>query len=131
MKFIKSFKIFESRSIENVSEEEVYNMLDTVEDIFLELKDIGFKLNYSGAFVSFSITKPMVGGINFYKVDSDVFDFVVRICNYLDTIDYMRFNKIMVESKKESDFFTLEEFENYAPNKLVSKIKIVYDEIKG
>jgi len=146
MKFIESFKIFESRYIKDVPKEEIYNMLDTVEDIFLELKDIGFDLSYSGTFVNFDITKKYrtIGGMNncFYQLDGDVFDVVVRICNYLDTIDYMKFNRIVVKSTKRNmndigrargnaEFFTLESFENHAPiDGSISNIIITYDEIR-
>ena len=110
--------------------------------IFLDLKDNGFALNYGGTFVNFRIDSK-----GFFELDNNVFDVVVRIYSYLDTIDYMKFNKIKIKSTPsqmyngrakgdqhtliDTHFSSLDDFEKYAPiGARLLKIEIKYDEIR-
>lgn len=83
MKYLKKFN--ENR----ISKEGLEEMLDTLDDMFLDVKDEGFELDYGGSLLNIRIHKPISSGNNMYsnrlfKI-SEISDTLHMIMSYLDT----------------------------------------------
>lgn len=83
-----------------MSKDEVNEIIDTIEDIFADIKDDGFVIEYTKdefqelGYLNLSISKPkstMLG--NRFKL-TDVSNTVEHLYNYLVSIDKLRFLKI-------------------------------------
>jgi len=85
MRYLKDYKLFENR----ISKERLEDMLDTLDEMFLDSKDEGFKLDYGGSLLNIRITKPVSSGFNMYsnrlfKI-TEISDTLHMIMSYLDT----------------------------------------------
>lgn len=94
MKYLKKY----NESL--MSKDEVNEIIDTIEDIFADIKDDGFVIEYTKdefqelGYLNLSISKPkstMLG--NRFKL-TDVSNTVEHLYNYLVSIDKLRFLKI-------------------------------------
>ncbi len=101
MKYLKKY----NESL--MSKDEVNEIIDTIEDIFADIKDDGFVIEYTkdefqelgthACYLNLSISKPkstMVGNMPTKFKLTDVSNTVEHLYNYLVSIDKLRFLKI-------------------------------------
>lgn len=97
MKYLKKYILFEGVSKEtklfessSLDKENIESMLDYIEDIFLELKDEGFVLDYSGHLLTLCIYRPNVGGKygNMPFKISEIAPTIKTMKNYLESVEF-------------------------------------------
>lgn len=91
---MKHLKRYNESFSERMTTEEINIMLDTIEDIFLDIKDDGFRLDYSGTVLNLSITKPkqtVLGDMGVKFNVSDISNTDIHLYNYLSTINKLDF----------------------------------------
>lgn len=114
MKYLKTYeanrmyigsKFANKKSATPDSKERLTKMLDTLDDMFLDCKDDGFKLDYSGNLLNIEITKPVNRGHNMYSNNwfkmSEISDTLHMIMSYLDTFsDMIELESIEINVRK-------------------------------
>ena len=122
------FKLFESQGTEKdwFEYRDTWDgVLDTIDDICLELKDNGFRINYGGAALKIRIDQ-----INFKKFQlSEIIDDALRLQDYLSTIKFLNFNSFVLIFKDVTVYVEdPEKLENYK-NCLFHRIDIIFNEV--
>ncbi len=129
------FKLFESQGTEKdwFEYRDTWDgVLDTIDDICLELKDNGFRINYGGAALKIRIDSQIL--FKKFKL-SEIIDDALRLQDYLSAINFLNFNSFVLlfqDTKSKVDVTVCvenpEELENYK-DYLIYSIDIIFNEV--
>jgi hypothetical protein len=118
MKYLKTYKLLETERFSKeyynkhrITSERLEILLDTLDDMFLDAKDDGFRLNYSGTLLNINITKSIeyhndwsgpYSRPTLFRIN-EVSDTIYMIMSYLDTFsDVLELEIIEVDLSSES-----------------------------
>lgn len=116
MKHLKKYKLFESKDpADPIDKEKIEEILDYIEDIFLELKDEGFVLDYSGVLLTLTIYKSnpntnMYGHSKAFKI-SEIAPTIKTMKNYLDSVNFTPLH-IEVKESRGKRMFEYDQLDN-------------------
>ena len=118
MKFIKTYKLFESTELNQreLHRKTVEDMLDMIDDIGLELNDMGLIVSNGGPLLTITIWKSVGRGYIPFKLNETIIHVINRLYDYLSDFDFLEFESIVLTDKtgktiKIKDINSLEELD--------------------
>lgn len=131
MKYLRRYN--ESHS-ERMTESEINTMIDTIEYIFLDIKDDGFKLDYSGVLLNITISKPkdtILGSMGVQFNLNEIIGVVKHLYNYLSSIEKISLNNMKIQTGGLGNNITIDEIESFDPTKYnpnINRFTMTFDE---